>query len=180
MTRRPIHLDPDGRWARAFAAIVAPRRPPPLRFVMSCIGCGCTDDRACAGGCYWYRPGICSCCAVAPDSTVLRPTKRVSQMFVVAACEALQSRRWTFRMPSVAVLAFDGGEDTLKTDNDRRLEGGELDATTTVRIARDGSSWSTRLVYRRAATTLDPLNTRWTYHLRFITKPAPRAMRRRR
>ena len=33
-----------------------------------CIGCGCTDGRACDGGCYWVRLdrsreiGVCSCC----------------------------------------------------------------------------------------------------------------------
>lgn len=34
-----------------------------------CIGCGCTDDRACVGGCWWLRVdralqvGVCSECA---------------------------------------------------------------------------------------------------------------------
>jgi hypothetical protein len=29
-----------------------------------CVGCGCTDDRACVGGCSWVRdePPICSVC----------------------------------------------------------------------------------------------------------------------
>lgn len=25
-----------------------------------CVMCGCTDERACAGGCRWIAPGICS------------------------------------------------------------------------------------------------------------------------
>lgn len=25
--------------------------------------CGCTDDNACEGGCYWVEPGLCSKCA---------------------------------------------------------------------------------------------------------------------
>lgn len=31
---------------------------------MRCIGCGCTDDRACRGGCSWVKkdPPICSAC----------------------------------------------------------------------------------------------------------------------
>lgn len=29
---------------------------------MQCRGCGCTDDRACPGGCYWVEPNLCSSC----------------------------------------------------------------------------------------------------------------------
>lgn len=25
-----------------------------------CVMCGCTQSRACEGGCYWISPGICS------------------------------------------------------------------------------------------------------------------------
>lgn len=28
-----------------------------------CRGCGCTDARACAGGCYWVGDDLCSRCA---------------------------------------------------------------------------------------------------------------------
>jgi hypothetical protein len=28
-----------------------------------CRVCGCTDDRACPGGCYWVEPDLCSACA---------------------------------------------------------------------------------------------------------------------
>lgn len=28
----------------------------------SCSSCGCTWNRACLGGCYWVRPGLCSAC----------------------------------------------------------------------------------------------------------------------
>lgn len=33
---------------------------------MRCIGCGCTDDRACPGGCSWFKkdPPICSACVL--------------------------------------------------------------------------------------------------------------------
>lgn len=27
-----------------------------------CRVCGCTDDAACAGGCYWVEPDLCSAC----------------------------------------------------------------------------------------------------------------------
>lgn len=31
---------------------------------LACTVCGCTDDRACPGGCYWARrdPPLCSAC----------------------------------------------------------------------------------------------------------------------
>lgn len=28
----------------------------------ACRRCGCTDDRACPGGCYWVEPNLCSAC----------------------------------------------------------------------------------------------------------------------
>jgi len=28
----------------------------------SCRVCGCTDDKACEGGCYWVEPDLCSAC----------------------------------------------------------------------------------------------------------------------
>jgi hypothetical protein len=30
-----------------------------------CRVCGCTDDHACPGGCYWVAPDLCSACASA-------------------------------------------------------------------------------------------------------------------
>lgn len=29
---------------------------------MKCRECGCTEDRACPGGCHWAEPGLCSAC----------------------------------------------------------------------------------------------------------------------
>ena len=33
---------------------------------MACRTCGCTDDRACAGGCSWVEADLCSSCAPRP------------------------------------------------------------------------------------------------------------------
>jgi hypothetical protein len=39
-----------------------------MTIVATCIGCGCTDDHACPGGCAWLRVdyeeglGVCSQC----------------------------------------------------------------------------------------------------------------------
>lgn len=32
-------------------------------YVRSCRVCGCTDDHACPGGCYWVEEDLCSACA---------------------------------------------------------------------------------------------------------------------
>lgn len=29
----------------------------------ACRVCGCTDDNACQGGCWWVEPDLCSACA---------------------------------------------------------------------------------------------------------------------
>jgi hypothetical protein len=29
---------------------------------VACRGCGCTDDRACPGGCFWVAGDLCSSC----------------------------------------------------------------------------------------------------------------------
>lgn len=51
-------------WARAEPKTVA--RVDDARAALvetgACIGCGCTDDDACAFGCYWIAPGWCSAC----------------------------------------------------------------------------------------------------------------------
>ncbi|MEW6573161.1 MAG: hypothetical protein AB1374_05960 [Bacillota bacterium] len=33
----------------------------------TCRICGCTDERACPGGCYWVEPDLCSRCAERSD-----------------------------------------------------------------------------------------------------------------
>lgn len=33
-----------------------------MKPVRSCSKCGCTEDRACFGGCFWIGPRLCSAC----------------------------------------------------------------------------------------------------------------------
>ena len=33
------------------------------KVVRACRVCGCTDDRACPGGCWWVDTDLCSSCA---------------------------------------------------------------------------------------------------------------------
>lgn len=73
------HLDPFDLWDTAVcegqdkleAAVVAhviagsttlPRPDLAAIGVRSCERCGCTDDRACIGGCFWVAPNLCSAC----------------------------------------------------------------------------------------------------------------------
>ena len=67
------YLDDDGDGlAHAIArleaaAAAAPTIRPDGKFVFTvqgtCRVCGCTDDRACPGGCVWAEPNLCSRCA---------------------------------------------------------------------------------------------------------------------
>jgi hypothetical protein len=49
------------------AAAAAPTIRTDGKFVFSAQGvcrvCGCTDERACPGGCVWAEPNLCSRCA---------------------------------------------------------------------------------------------------------------------
>lgn len=47
---------PDG--GVTLVAVELPEAMP----VQRCRVCGCTDDRACPGGCSWAEPGLCSQC----------------------------------------------------------------------------------------------------------------------
>lgn len=47
------------RAARAHLAEAAPAEAARRH----CRKCGCTDDRACEGGCYWVENDLCSRCA---------------------------------------------------------------------------------------------------------------------
>ena len=38
-------------------------KPPATPNVAHCRECGCTDTRACEGGCWWVEPDLCSSCA---------------------------------------------------------------------------------------------------------------------
>ncbi len=37
----------------------------------ACRVCGCTDDRACPGGCYWADEDLCSACVGVPRSGIV-------------------------------------------------------------------------------------------------------------
>lgn len=49
--------------------------PPPgvylVLYPTSCRSCGCTEERACIGGCRWVERDLCSACAAYPFSECL-------------------------------------------------------------------------------------------------------------
>lgn len=53
----PVHLPDNQSWQDHILDRV--------RTEMVCRVCGCTDDNACPGGCYWVKPDLCSACAQA-------------------------------------------------------------------------------------------------------------------
>jgi len=38
---------------------------------MECIVCGCTDNHACIGGCYWIAEDLCSNCGIVVSKTYI-------------------------------------------------------------------------------------------------------------
>jgi len=55
---------------------------PPIGLLPgTCRACGCTDNRACPGGCSWVEPDLCSACA---DKD--RPVKSIRAVQEVVAC----------------------------------------------------------------------------------------------
>jgi len=54
-----------------------------------CRVCGCTDQRACPGSCYWVRSNLCNKCAVpTPSGWKAKPTRR----FMVFECKTPMAR----------------------------------------------------------------------------------------
>lgn len=48
----------------------------------ACARCGCTDDHACAGGCWWVEPRLCSRCDGLPTGAELIARERRRQIKV--------------------------------------------------------------------------------------------------
>ncbi len=48
----------------------------------TCRTCGCTDERACEGGCFWVEPDLCSACA-STDQLLSHLLKRLKPRQIV-------------------------------------------------------------------------------------------------
>lgn len=62
--------------------------PQPWPF--ACRGCGCTDDHACPGGCFWVEPDLCSACAAAlPPLVIVTVAERPRDIFLERGLQTL-------------------------------------------------------------------------------------------
>jgi hypothetical protein len=99
---------------------------------LTCRGCGCTDSRACLGGCCWVlmdigQPtGICSQCAMdlrwhpADLVTVGRPGGKpavVAHVELVSGCYQ-EGAAFYFRLHSKHTIAVDAYPELLEHDQD--------------------------------------------------------------
>lgn len=110
-----------------------------------CLGCGCTDDRACAGGCSWEQPGICTQCAPRTEKLLLRSS--VADRLVRArAASAMLVGRTSFSIMSLALLSLVGDEREATEHRERLAEGALLKPFTSVRMGK--TCWTFDLVYR--------------------------------
>ena len=78
--------------------------------VRKCRVCGCTDDRACEGGCYWVEEDLCSQCAADVDEVdvFLDPRRRIKAL--IAECEQtiIDGEYWNHRrdQPPIDIGSF--------------------------------------------------------------------------
>lgn len=117
----------------------------PYKPRLVCLGCGCTDDFACPGGCSWSQPGICSTCEGRTDELLLKSD----------IADALLKMRYVkfkiigapgFSIMSLAIVAWLREPSAATFHRDRLREGLELQRFTRIRIGQ--SSWSFSLVYK--------------------------------
>lgn len=55
----------------------------------TCMGCGCRDDRACHGGCFWIDPShlVCSACLDSALDAIALGTPKDSEVSNVSAAQ---------------------------------------------------------------------------------------------
>lgn len=53
----------------------------------SCRVCGCTEDRACPGGCWWVFPELCNRCADRVEALLVGVKSRMADFQQVLAAE---------------------------------------------------------------------------------------------
>lgn len=60
---KPGVVNATGRCMKCIAKTIPKLRfPVPRPRIRKCRICGCTEDHACEGGCYWVGPDLCSAC----------------------------------------------------------------------------------------------------------------------
>ena len=132
-TVEPQH-EPEVR--RAAAERMAQREVDAI--VRTCRVCGCTDERACPGGCYWVAEDLCSVCAVGkpgmPGYWANEVTGRLLPVVTAfltgepMTCEQVALQRAYFRQWIVTPGFVGPGVDKLRARIDGLTSRAALDA----------------------------------------------------
>lgn len=152
MTARKAKLPMSSRTAN--------RRP------LVCLGCGCTDEAACPGGCHWVQPGICSSCE--PRTSEILAGSPIADELVNTAFRSLRRRNSGFAIMSLALIAWRRDERARQHHVDHLREGLVLKPFTRVRVGKTCVSFG--LVYRPPKGVN---GLQWTerWRLGFSTRP---------
>lgn len=135
---------------------------------LECLGCGCTEERACEGGCAWHQPGICTTCARFAD-VILLGNARADR--IVKSTMRLYVRHGFRSFPAMSLAAIAWLRDRVMAEQHRDLlkEGAVLAPFTTITLGK--ICISLKLAYRPPKGS-DGMRTTFSYRIRF--KPRPR------
>lgn len=89
---------PNAAVIQAYSAL-AQHEPEDRGAIRTCHLCGCTNDRACPGGCYWVEEDLCSACAAEapPDlgpCCICEGTKDVDNIIMLDRRCAVPGHGW--------------------------------------------------------------------------------------
>lgn len=130
-----------------------------------CIGCGCTDDRACPGGCSWAQPGICSQCVERADE-LLCGSKIAAQLFPAAFVAFRSAKKSGFSIASLVIVGFVGSPQWADRHRQHLAAGLHLKPFARVRFGR--RTWSFDLSYRGRSSSGTTTQT-YCYRLSYAT-----------
>lgn len=128
-----------GRSATKFEAGLRRKLLDGMARKLECLGCGCTDERACPGGCAWSEPGICTRCAPLPASALIR-NARAERIVDQRKRQYLRAGFRSFPVMSLAVLAWLRDAGMVESHRDRLKEGLRLRPFTTIRLGKNCAS----------------------------------------
>lgn len=137
----PIAKTPIGKAVRRLYRLAQ----EPYDAQLVCLGCRCTEDNACRGGCHWVQPGICSRCAKR-TAKILRDSRIASELVRDRYCAFRMIGLKSIPVMSLALVAWMRDEQMAKLHEERIAEGLVLRPFTRLRIGK--TCWSFDLVYK--------------------------------
>ena len=97
-----------------------------MLFNNHCRVCGCTDLRACAGGCYWVEADLCSRCATSRRRTTVNRTKYTKRPNLKRMARNTTMAAGTLRPDLVSQLA--AFRQQIESDAEKSIAGFEANA----------------------------------------------------